>query len=316
MRKNIALLILLFIMAFGFSHGCYPLGITCAILLCFVWCPKGSLKEFNLKTGCMSFYNIKAAELFVKSSEWVRYNLNIKRISQNQVDIYKNLRLQRSLQLTSPFNDYRKKTVNTLNEYKKYVNNGYYPMTTLEILEASNYNALLLLLDLFRNAKEIKSSNITLRQIVPKLPANEIQFLDTLEEVKLNKNKNIEEFLGNQLTSIKIKPKYYEIEIDQGDNAKEFISFAELLRADFYNKGCEEILVVKYFHSSGTFQIYEPLILRNVQGSFFIIHEKYKEPLKLKIIKFITNSRRMRPLCKIIKLFVRSNVEKDDFDYH
>lgn len=298
--KVILLIVILISMILCFGYVNNLAGCACMFIFLVLCCKKGDIKEINVFKGTISFYNIEAAKLFIKSPEWVKRNWDIKNISQDQIDEYKNLKLQRSLELTSPFNESRKKVVSTLNDYIKYKNKGYYAYTTLDIVEASNYNILVLLLDLFKKAKEIKPSRLTLKNIVPKLPANEIQFLDPMDEIKTHRDETVETFLKNARFSTQIKPKKYEITI-YFDDAKEseFISFNELLRADFYNKGYEEILVVKYYHSAGTFQICEPLILRNVAGKCFVVPIKDKKTIKLKIIEFITRLKMKIPLYKI-----------------
>ena len=313
LEKYVILVVIFITMIFCFLYGCNSAGCACAFLFIVLYCIKGNIKEINASKGTISFYNIKEAELFIKSPNWVKSSLDIKKIRQNQINDYKELKLQRSLQLTSPFNYYRKKTVDTLKEYQKYINMGYYPFTTIDIVEASNYDVLILLLNLFKNAKECKNSGKVLKNIIPKLPANEIQFVEPLDEIEKHKDENIEEFLKDEKVSIKTKSKQYDIVIFFDDGEKEFVSFIELLRADFYGKGYEEILLTKYYHSAGTLQLYEPMLLRNVGGSFFVVPIEEKQSLKLKFIKFITESKYMRPLFKLISIFVKDNVNRGDY---
>lgn len=311
LEKYVVLVIIFITIILCFLYGCNSAGYACTFIFTVLYCVKGNVKEINAYKGTISFYNIKEAELFIKSPNWVKSSLDIKKIRQNQINDYKELKLQRSLQLTSPFNYYRKKTVDTLKEYQKYINMGYYPSTTIDIVTASNYDVLILLLDLFKNAKETENSGKVLKNIIPQLPASEIQFTEPQDEIEKHKDENIEEFLKDEKVSIKTKSKQYDIVIFFDDGEKEFVSFIELLRADFYGKGYEEILVAKYYHSAGTMQIYEPMLLRNVEESYFVVPIKEKQSLKLKFIKFVTESKFMRPLFKLISIFIKDNVDRD-----
>lgn len=276
----------------------------------FISTKKGSLKRISLKELSVDFYNIEEKSLLLKSSDWLQHQLNIRKIKLEQIPIYMGMNLE-EVELTSPFDINHKKTITTLNDFKKYKLLGYYPATTIDIVVAKKYEILLLLFDLLKKAVSFSKSTLSIQNIIPNLPAINLMELEPYSETYKYENKTIQEFLSNKNVKIEANNKKYNIKLEYDDNHSEFFSFAEVLRADFFNSGCEEILIVKYYHSAGTFQTKEAILIRVIErGIYQVINLKNKLNIITHIINFISNSKYMKPFKKVISLCMYANMGK------
>ena len=248
-------LVLLSVLVFYFvSKSLAYVILGCAVLIAtVVSCEKGGIKRINFKKLTIDFYDIELRNLFLESSDWVKYSLNLSQISKDQIPVYMSMRLK-EIELISPFKEQRKITVNTLNEYKKYIDWGYYPYTTISMLIASEYDIILTFFKLLKKAKPTIRKTKGIKKIILNLPADLLCSIAPPDERQEYKGLLINEYLKKHDSSINKKHKTIELIVNY-DNSYEFYSFSEVLRADFFNKGYEEILIAEYYKSAGTFQI-------------------------------------------------------------
>ncbi|MFI3242254.1 MAG: hypothetical protein R3Y43_06780 [Alphaproteobacteria bacterium] len=317
-RKEI-LLLLFFVLAMCLSIYFNQKFLGCCFLLIviFILSKKGSVKKINIKKLEIDFYSIPQAKLIIQSSQWIKQNLDLKKVTPSQVDLYLNLKLSKTLRLTSPFNYFRKIDVNTLNDYYKYWQKGYYGFTTPEIALESQYMILLNLFYLLRNAQRAPLKKYEVKKVIFSLPAIILHFLGDKESEVDYKDKNIEEFLSVKDSNVKSNKKGCEIKIKVCDEYSDYYYFTELLRADFTGSECEEILFLQYFHvAGGTFNIYTPLLVRRIEERYDLISmpDVIEEPYFRKFITFLSTFQYTRCafIYKFISRFVKSNKTKDE----
>ena len=276
----------------------------CSLIFAIVVsCKKGGIKRIDLKKLTIDFYNLEIKKLFLESSDWIKYNLSLSEIDKDQIPLYMSMRLK-DVELISPFNEERKKIVNTLKEYQKYIEWGYYPYTTISMLIASEYDIILVFFRLLKKAKPSLRKTIGLKKIILNLPADFLCFIAPPDEREEFKGLLINEYLKKYDSSVNKKNKTIELIVTY-DNSCEFYSFSEVLRADFFNKGYEEILLAEYYKSAGTFQIEQPLLIRLIEkGQYQIIDIPDNIKFRTKFIRFVSDSKYMTPIKKLLSLFL------------